>query len=258
LRTLARGGSSYVVAMPCKKGSEVVTEVLRRRGRFREVRDNLRVKEVWVGEGVRRRRYVVCYNPLEAERQREHRRTVLGELEAELDSLGQGHPRRACGLLASRRFGRYLRRLKDGRLKISKAAIRQAEKRDGIWVIRTNDEGLDGEDLALAYKQLMRVEEAWKTMKSGLEIEPVYHRTPDRIRAHVFLCVLALLIERVAEDACKRPWPRIRRTLQSIKVGQLLTSNGMLYQCSPVQQEARNILKTLKVKPPPEILAAKQ
>ena len=56
---------------------------------------------------------------------------------------------------------------KDGRLRINKAAIGEAGKRDGLRVIRTNDEGLDSEDLALAYKQLMRVEEGWKTMKSG-------------------------------------------------------------------------------------------
>ena len=256
LRTLSLGGSSYVVAMPSIRGSEVVTEVLSRPGRFRAVRGNLQVKEVWVAEGVRRRRYVVCYNPLEAERQRAHREKVLAQLEVELESMGRGHPKRACGLLSSRRFGRYLRRLKDGRLRISKGAIRQAEKRDGIWVIRTNDEGLSSEDLALAYKQLVRVEEAWKTMKSGLEIEPVYHRTPERIRAHVFLCVLALLTERVAEDACEMPWSKIRRSLQGIKVGQLLTSNGMLYQRSPLKPEARNLLKKLKVKPPPDILAA--
>jgi transposase len=65
LGLLRRGGGRYIVAMPCRRGTEVVTEVLSRAGRYEEVRDNLKVKEVRVGE----RRYVVCYNPEEAERQ---------------------------------------------------------------------------------------------------------------------------------------------------------------------------------------------
>lgn len=79
----------------------MVKEVMTRPGRYQKVKENLQVKEVVLGEGERKRRYVVCYNPLEAERQREHRAEVLTELEAELTTL-QGHPKRACKLLASR------------------------------------------------------------------------------------------------------------------------------------------------------------
>jgi transposase len=257
LTTLALGGSSYVVAMPCRQGTEVVTEVLSRRGRYRRVRDNLQVKEVWVGRGERRRRYVVCYNPEEAKRQKAHREEVLLELSAQLEVLGKKgdeHPKRACALLASRRYGRYLRKLKTGRVVLNKGAIREAEKRDGLWVLRTNDESLTSEDLALAYKQLMRVEESWKVMKSGLEIRPVNHHTPERIRAHIFLCVLALLLERVAENAYGESWRRMREELRKIKVAQLLTPNGTLFQTSPTTPACRNILKKLEVKPLPDIL----
>jgi hypothetical protein len=235
--------------MPCRRGTEVVTEVLSRAGRYEEVRDNLKVKEVWVGE----RRYVVCYNPEEAERQRAHRSEVLQELDAELSTL-KDHPKRACRLLSSRRYGPYLRTLKGGELRVNKAAVREKEKRDGIWVLHTNDTELSAEDLALGYKQLMRVEQAWKTMKSTIEIRPVYHRTEARIKAHVFLCVLALLLERVAERGCLMSWPRIRDELGSIKVAQLLAPNGTVYQTSPGSQEARNILSKLKIKPLPAVL----
>lgn len=174
-------------------------------------------------------------------------------------SLGSGrngpHPKRACELMASRRYGPYLRKLKGGMLRVDKGAIRERERRDGLWVIRTNDEELSAEDLALAYKQLMRVEEAWKTMKSGLRIRPMFHRSPDRIEAHVFLCVLGLLLERVAEERCGESWRSIRRKLGSIKVGQLLTPNGTIYQTSPACADVRNALKKLKIDPPPEVLA---
>jgi len=84
---------------------------------------------------------------------------------------------------------------------LNKRAIKEREDHDGLWVIHSNDHELSAEDLALAYKQLVRVEQAWKTMKSVIEIRPVFHRTPDRIRINVFLCVLALLLELVAEKA---------------------------------------------------------
>jgi len=103
--------------------------------------------------------------------------------------------------------------------KISLKAVREREGHYGLWVIHSNGHDLSAEDLALAYKQLVRVEEAWRTMKS-IEIRPVFHRTPERIRAHVFLCVLALLLESVAEQACGETWPRIREELRTIKVGQ--------------------------------------
>jgi transposase len=255
LNRLRRGGGRYIVAMPWRKGTEVVNEVLGHPGRFQVVRDNLQVKDVWIGEGDGRRRYVVCFNPKEAERQKAHREELLVELREELKSL-RAHPKRACRLIASRRFGPYLRRLKSGDLKISLKAIRERERHDGLWVIHSNDHDLSAEDLALAYKQLVRVEEAWRTMKSTIEIRPVFHRTAERIRSHVFLCVLALLVERVAEQACGETWPRIREELRSIKVGQLLGPQGMVCQTTPGNNAARNFLKMLKIDPLPSVLAA--
>ena len=70
LQALARGGGRYIVCMPVHRGSEVDLEVVSRPGRYQPVTDTLQVKEVTVGDGERRRRYVVCYNPKEVERQR--------------------------------------------------------------------------------------------------------------------------------------------------------------------------------------------
>ena len=85
-----------------------------------------------VGEGERRRRYVVCFNPREAERQRHHRTAVLAELEAELASLrvgsGCGHAKRVCELRASGRYGKYLRVTGTGRAAIDRARVKAAER----------------------------------------------------------------------------------------------------------------------------------
>jgi hypothetical protein len=254
LHILSKGGGHYITAMSCVRGSEVVTEVLGRPGRFSPVAENLEVKEVWVGTGVRKRRYVICRNPLEVKRQSEYRATVLEQLEAELATL-KGHPKRACRLFSSRRYGKYLRKLKSGELRIDKSAIRRYAKRDGLWVIRSNDETLSAEDLALAYKQLMRVEECWRTMKSGLELRPMHHRTEERIRAHVYLCVLALLIERVAEKATGETWRTIRNTLRTQKIGQLFTPSGRIYQASDPSHEVCKLYKLLQIKAPKQVLS---
>jgi hypothetical protein len=63
LKMLSRGGGKYIVCMPMRRGDEVTEEVLARPGRYRAVADNLRVKEVVIGDGERRRRYIVCHNP---------------------------------------------------------------------------------------------------------------------------------------------------------------------------------------------------
>jgi transposase len=257
LHTLALGGGRYITAMSCIRGSEVVDEVLARPGRFSPVADNLEVKEVWVGDGERRRRYVVCRNPLEVTRQSEHREEVLAQLEAELATL-KGHPKRACRLFSSKRYGKYLRKLKSGELRIDRKAVQTHAKRDGLWVIRTNDESLSSEDLALAYKQLMRVEEAWRTMKSGLELRPMHHRTEARIRAHVYLCVLALLIERVAEKATGETWRTIRNALRTQKIGQLFSPAGRLFQVSKPSNEVCKLYKLMQIEAPPPLLNVEQ
>ena len=70
-----------------------------------------------------------------------------------------------------------------------------------------SDPHLTAEDIALGYKQLLEVERGWRDMKQVLDLRPVYHRREDRIRAHVLLCWLALLLIRVAETTTGETWP---------------------------------------------------
>jgi len=258
LDRLSTSGGKYIVCMPMRRGDEVTHDVLQRPGRFQQVADNLRVKEVVVGEGERRRRYVVCHNPQEEARQRAHRRQVLRELEAELASLkavrGERHSKRVCQLRASRRYGRYLRLTKGGLLRIDAAKRRAAEQLDGKFVVHSNDDSLTPADLALGYKQLQRVEEAWRTLKSGLRVRPVYHWAVHRIHAHVALSVLALLLERVIEQACGDTWRNIRAALEQIKLAQLLSPHGEVWQVTEPSPEAVKHLKCLELKNPPAIL----
>lgn len=258
LKALSRGGGKYILCMPLKTGSEAAKDVITRPGRYRTIAPNLQVKEVTVGDGERRRRYVVCYNPEEETRQRKHRAQVLVELEAELVALedldNSSYTKRVFELVASRRYGRYIRRTKKGKLRIDQAAIRRAEKRDGKFVVHSNDDTLSPEDMALGYKQLMRVEQAWRQLKSGLRLRPVFHFAPHRIHAHVFLTVIALLLERLAEQACGDTWRNIHDDLKQIKLAQLSGPNGTVWQVTEPRPEARNRLKLLGISNPPTVI----
>jgi len=258
LETLARGGGKYILCMPILRGSEVAKKVVTRPGRYQKVADNLEVKEVTVGDGERRRRYVVCYNPEEAERQKQHREQVLKELEAELEGLrtqrGASHSKRVCELRASGRYGRYLRLTRGDAPRINQAVVAATARLDGKFVVHSNDDTLSAADLALGYKQLQRVEIAWRSLKSGLKLRPVFHWAPHRIHAHVALTVLSLLLERVAEQACGNTWRNIKDDLRRIKLAQLLSPNGTVWQVTEPTPDALKHLKSLQINKPPPIL----
>lgn len=256
-QALARAGGKYLMCMPVRAGSEVAESVLARPGRYQSVAENLQVKEVIVGEGVRARRYAVCFNPQEAARQKAHRDELLAELEAELESLrhvAEGHSKRECALRSSSRYGRYLKQTRSG-LTIDRQAIAAAERLDGKFVVHSNDDTLSAADMALGYKQLQRVEEAWRSMKSGLRLRPVFHWAPHRIHAHVAITVLALLLERVTEHACADTWRNIRDDLKRIQLAQLLSPHGRVWQVTEPTPEAAKRLKLLQIKPPAPILS---
>ena len=221
LGELSRGLGRYVLAVPMRRVQDIDTAVLTRPGRYRQVADNLQVKEVWVGDGERRKRYVLCFNPLEAERQRQHRLRLLAELDGELAALDrreEDHPKAACALMASKRFGRYLSPDWRGRPKLDAAKVKAAEKFDGKFVVITNDETLSAEDVALAYKAGAMIESCFRRMKqTGLEVRPMFHWTARRIEAHVKLCVLALQMQRSAEIRTGLPWARIAHALSALK-----------------------------------------
>jgi hypothetical protein len=113
---LARACGKYLLACRMANVAEVKRDVLSKRGRFNVFRDNLHAKEVIVGNGERRKRYILCYNPKEAKRQRTHREEVVSFLERELESHTNSKVTNqwAIELLASRRYKRYLKVTKSG------------------------------------------------------------------------------------------------------------------------------------------------
>jgi hypothetical protein len=255
---LAKACGKYLLATRMGSVSEIKEEVLTRAGRFKTIAENLQAKEVIVGDGELRRRYILCYNPREAQRERKHREQVVKELEEELESHPdrQATARWAIDLLASGRYKRYLTIDKRQRIRLDREAIRDASRHDGKWVLQTNDDTITVEDAAAGYKGLLVIERAFRTLKSTrIRMEPMYHWLPKRIEAHVKLCVFSLLIERVAELKCKQPWPQIRRTLSGFQASEFHTPNFQFFQCNEPSSELVRTLKSLEILMPKSVLS---
>lgn len=254
---LARACGKYLLACRMSSVSEVKRDVLSKRGRFTVFRDNLHAKEVIVGDGERRKRYILCYNPKEAERQRRHREEVVSFLERELESHTNSKVTNqwAIELLASRRYKRYLKVTKSGLIRIDRGAIRNAAKYDGKWVLETNDDTISLEDAALGYKGLMIIERCFRSLKrTQIKMTPMYHWLSRRIEAHVKICVLALMIERIAERTCNKPWHEIRCQLEKLQVTKFFDLNHSVYLRNEISVQTRNILKKLDIKPPKQLV----
>ena len=146
---------------------------------------------------------------------------------------------------------RYLRRTATGLLRIDAAAIKREAHLDGKWLLRTSDATLTPEDLAAAYKQLLAVERGWRDMKSSLGLRPVFHYREDRIRAHVQLCWLALLLIRVVENATGDTWRNIPHELDRMHLVTLATGDGQVAQRSTTTPGQRQILAALDLPEPP-------
>ena len=133
------------------------------------------------------------------------------------------------------------------------AQVKKEARLDGKYLLRTSDDTLSPEDVALGYKQLLEVEDAFRTLKSTLDLRPMYHRVSDRIRAHVLLCWLALLLVRVAETQVGDTWPRIRTQLERIRIVEINTPEGEIAQRTDITPAQKRILSSLGVPEPKKI-----
>lgn len=257
-KELSRACGKYLLATRMASVSKIKKKVLSKRGRYQVIKENLHAKEVVVGDGERRRRYVLCFNPKEAKRQLLHRKMVVEQLEKKLASHSdkQATAQWAIELLASRRYKRYLKITTTNKIRIDRAAIREAQRYDGKWVLETNDDTITVEDAAKGYKGLMVIERCFRSLKrTQIRMTPMFHWAPRRIETHVKICVFSLLIERVAELACSKPWSQIRRALEKLQASEFENSSHNFFKLNEVDSDVRAVLETLGVPVPANILS---
>ncbi|MFG2836398.1 IS1634 family transposase [Streptomyces zaomyceticus] len=279
LAYLTRTGGHYITGVKMRETSKKADAVLARQGRYQKVRDNLRVKEVRL-DGDPGRRWIVCHNPAEAARDAERRDQQLAAITDELDRISQArtadankartkaaktgkrpakpndavHRKAECALRDHPSLGRWLKQHPTtGRLSIDRAKVAAEAKLDGKYLLATSDPDLTAEDVALGYKNLLEAERSFRTMKSTLYLRPVYHRLDDRIRAHVLLCWLALLLIRVAERRTGTTWRAIRNELGRIHQVTLAGPAGRLQQTTRITDAQARLFKNCGVPMPPKM-----
>jgi hypothetical protein len=159
-------------------------------------------------------RLVACYNPLLAEERARKRPDLLAATEKQLEKIAVATRRPKRPLRGKSnigiRAGKVLNRYKMGKhfqLRIEedsfhyerkKANIESEQSLDGIYVIRTSvkAEALSSQQVVESYKSLSGVERAFRSLKTvDLHVRPIHHRLPERVRAHILLCMLAYYVE---------------------------------------------------------------
>jgi transposase len=253
-RILQKAGGQFILGEKLR-GNQLSEEALNRAGRFKVVNEKVHIKEVVMKEGSLNRRYVIVYNPEQAKHDRIIRDQLLERLQCELEQLNARRSTKAkCEVLLHPSMKRYVKELKSGKLRIDKAKVKQEEKLEGKYLLSSSDKSLSAQDIALGYKQLMEVERAFRTLKTTLSLRPIYHSKDERIRSHVLLCWLALLLVRIAETKTDLSWTRIRRQMQRLHLGEFLNKKSRVLRHTELVEDQRNILKKLKIKPPKSIL----
>jgi len=257
-RYLQRAGGHYILGEKLRGNDKEANAALARQGRYHTVAGNLRVKEVIIDDGTMRDRFVICHNPDEAKRDQAVREQLLTRIEeaiADTDQLPVAERQQLYGQLSAKRgYKRFIRTTKTGLLRIDRAAVKAEEHLDGKFLLRSSDPTLSVEDIALGYKQLLQIERAWRNMKTTLDLRPVHHRKEDRIRAHVLLCWLALLLIRIAENQANDTWRNLRDELQRMHLGTFTGPAGTSHQRTELTARHRDILRALGVAQPPLFL----
>jgi hypothetical protein len=263
LKALRQAHYDYIVGMKMRGLLEVREQVLRRAGRYREVKHNLEVKEVRVEE----RRYVVCFNPERAEKDRQDRQAILDKLAAKLAAGGVKR------LITNRGYRRFLK-VTRGAAQIDAARVREDERYDGKYVLRTTTD-LPAPEVAAAYKQLTWIERLWRELKDVMEVRPIYHwQKKDNVKGHIFASFLALYLsatlrrrldelrrkEHPEETSPSRsveparlplPWEKLLQDLAQVRAVTVRLDDQRYLMRTELKGHASEAFRAVGLRPPP-------
>ncbi|MEW5980146.1 MAG: IS1634 family transposase [Acidobacteriota bacterium] len=215
-------GWKYILGARMRSQKEVREEVLSVAGRYRVVHPKspirkepspLKVKDVVI-DG---RRYVVCVNEDQAQKDRADREAILSSLREQLKKGDKA-------LVGNKGYRRYLKTTGQ-RFEIDESKVLAEARYDGKWVLRTNTD-LPTDEVALKYKQLWMVESLFRTLKSILETRPIYHKRDETILGHVFCSFLSFFLMKELQSRAERlgyvlEWADVIRDLNRLQETEL-------------------------------------
>ena len=211
--------------------------------------DVYKYKEVILNDTTR---LIVTYSAKRARKDKADREKNLEKLKAKMKSSKNPET-----LISNYGYKKFIEVVGKTSYQISEAKIKEAEKWDGLHGINTNipDKEMPTTQVLSHYKGLWQIEETFRLTKNNLEIRPIFHWTPKRIKAHIAICYLALVMMRCAENVLKINNIKIsiedfRRMLSSIQYSILIdqSNNKKYVMPSPISKEAQKIYKIFGVK----------
>ena len=269
-------GLEFILAVPGRRYNEFVQLLEPLQQRFTEASTEVTAEVPWNGL-----RLVVAHDPKTAFEQRQKRQSKMDELQAlanawvgKLDEQDQGAKKRGRKLSDSGAKARFYHEVKEHHLgniikvdlkgelfnyRVDEQALKLAQLMDGKLLVVSNVADLKPEEIMTRYKSLADIERGFKVLKSELEIGPVYHRLPERIRAHACICFMALIVHRIMRQRLKEGEAGIspERALQTLKRIQhhRVSINGSdpMSGVSTISPEDAKVLKALKVNLPSQI-----
>ena len=196
------------------------------------------------------RRYIVCRNHQEAEKDAAERASIVTALER---TLAKGDK----ALIGNTGFRRYLKTIGDEHFAIDPDKIEEEKKFDGIFVLRTNTD-LNPLEAMLCYKQLWTVEQTFRTAKHLFSTRPIFHKLDETIRGHVFCSFLALVLKKALEDRIAAlgrsgSWPEIIADLGSLTETEIEYDGKRFIVRSAPRPAASLALRAASVALPPTV-----
>ena len=266
LRTAKGAGVEYILAVPARRYADFGERVA-------GMRFDAGIGEAtWEG-----RRLVVAHDPERAAEQGAKRRDLIASIEAEgeritqrLDAADEGKPLRGRKSTDRRAYLRFCEQVKEAGLSRilradldadcfsfhrDEAALAHAEQLDGKLLLVTNTE-LEADDVVARYKALADIERGFRVLKSDIEIAPVHHRLPERIRAHALICFLALVLHRVMRMRLKMAGSNqsptaVLKLLQTIQRHQVKVGNQTLRGINAPTLAQQELFTALGTQTPP-------
>ena len=260
-RILLRECGDYIIGEKLRVGTDgAAVEALHRKGRFRVLENGLAIKDVIIDAGkATERRFIIVKNPEAEARDRLIREQIVEAATRKLEELsqytGKAHTKAACALRSHPAYGRYITQDTHGVLRIDTAKIASEALLDGKFLVSTSSMKMDAADVVAGYKQLWAIERVFRDMKHILDIRPVYHRLDDRIRSHILICWLAMVLVRYAENMANTSWYQIETALADLTAGLIESDKVNLWYCSDISAAAKDIFTRLNIALPKKVLS---
>ncbi len=238
----------YVVGIRLRAAEDLRAAITADQTAYRNAAEGLLVKDVLLGD----RRMVVCFSPESAARDLKLRTGAIDRMRPVLEHVNAGADAEA--ITAHGLYRRFVALGSDGKFHLDKQKLEREAQCDGTFVLEVSDDDMTAEAAALAYKGLLRVEQSFRALKHGVDVRPVYHRLDKRIRAHVSLCMLAYLLERVVEVETGLPFTQIKPSLMRVRAVELTFDQQTVWETSSVPSQLRALLTKMNLPAPPAVL----